>query len=726
MRKLFLLLIFVTLSYASQRVEVFASSMNTEGDMVYAKGGVRVVYQEYFLTSERAIYNKKSGDLELFDNIKVNYKGQYKVIGNYAKMNLANKEHLFQPFYMLDTKSEVWMSGEQGYSKQNDIDITAGMVSGCDPIDPMWKIAFSSSDYNAKSMWLNIYNARFYLYDIPVFYTPYFGYSLDTTRRTGLLMPSLGLSSSEGFYYEQPIYIAEYNSWDLEFRPQMRTLRGAGLYTDLRFVDSAYSEGSLTLGGFKEKSSYFHSDKVSLKNQKHYGFHFKYSNTDIIDQWFGTHLQGQSGLYADVSRMNDVEYINLATNDAYDQVTANQVISRVNAFYNTDDNYLGTYFKYYQNLDREDNSNVLQQLPALHYHHYIDTFLQDHLIYSLDVQSKNLSRQRETNVVQTDINLPVLLQTNLFNEYLNLSYKANIYMQHSAFYNANANSANNGSYYDFKDGYYLRNFHTFQASTQLTKGYDDFIHVIGLAVSYNRSAQSKETGYYNENKDFCSDVTNQNDPICEFYNINRIVDEASFDFTQYFYDNTANEILYHRLSQKVSYASGTDRLGELENELDWKITKHISLYNNAFYNHKHYRFTKVLNSLQLQGYGVSASLSHLFKYDLAKEGTTEDPFTKYLTSSLHYDYNKHYSFSAMYNYDIENHQQKTASIGFMYKKRCWDFGVKYSENNRPVLDANGQSSSVFDKYLFVTIVLKPIMKPDANSALIEYKLPSSK
>ena len=53
-------------------------------------------------------------------------------------------------------------------------------------------------------MWFNMYNARLYIYDIPVFYTPYFGYSLDTTRQTGLLMPSVGISSDEGFYYEQP------------------------------------------------------------------------------------------------------------------------------------------------------------------------------------------------------------------------------------------------------------------------------------------------------------------------------------------------------------------------------------------------------------------------------------------------------------------------------------------------------------------------------------------
>lgn len=712
--------------FASDKVEVYASSIETKDGVVYANEGVRVIYKEYFLTSKRAIYHKDSGDLELFDDIKVNYKGQYKVIGNYAKMNLANKEHLFQPFYMLDNTSEVWMNGEQGYSKQDDIEIATGMVSGCDPIDPMWKIAFSSSDYNAKTKWLNIYNARFYLYDLPVFYTPYFGYSLDTTRRTGLLMPTVGLSASEGLYYQQPIYIAESNWWDLEFRPQVRTLRGKGLYSDFRFVDSKYSKGSINIGGFRENDSYFTLDEVSLKNQQHYGVQFKYTNSNVLNHWFNLDLQGQSGLYADIAHMNDVEYINLATNNTNDQVTANQVISRINGFYNTDDNYLGTYVKYYQNLDTDDNSRVIQQLPTLHYHHYMESFLQDHIISSLDIQSKNLARPQETNAVQTDINLPVIIQTSLFDEYLNVSYKANIYMQHSAFFQKSGNVANNGSYYDFRDGYFLRNFHTLQASTQLTKGYDSFIHVAGLSVSYNRSAQSKEVGYYEDNKDFCSQDINKDNPICEFYNINRIQDEASFDFTQYFYGLAANEIVYHRLSQKVSYESGQDRLGELENELDWKVTNYFSLYNNTFYNHTYQRFTKVFNSARYRNYGVNLSLSYLFKFDIAKDASSQDPYTKYLTSSLNYDYNKHYSFSAVYNYDVELEQRKTASIGFMYKKRCWDFGIRYSENNRPILDEKGNSSSVYDKYIYISVVLKPIMQASANDSLIEYRLPNKK
>ena len=58
----------------------------------------------------------------------------------------------------------------------------------------------------------------------------------------------------------------------------------------------------------------------------------------------------------------------------------------------------------------------------------------------------------------------------------------------------------------------------------------------------------------------------------------------------------------------------------------------------------------------------------------------------------------------------------------MYKKRCWDFGLRYVENNRPILTQSGESST-YDKYIYLTIVLKPFMQPDKDGSNLSYKLP---
>ena len=144
--------------------------------------------------------------------------------------------------------------------------------------------------------------------------------------------------------------------------------------------------------------------------------------------------------------MNDVDYINLATNDTTKNTTSSQVLSRINLFYNTDKNYLGGYFKYYKDLTKSTNENTLQQLPTFQYHRYLDTFFDEHLLYNLDIQSNNIVREVNKKVLQTDFNIPVTLQTSLFDEYLNIGYIAYMYGQHSTF--SGDENVSTGSYHD--------------------------------------------------------------------------------------------------------------------------------------------------------------------------------------------------------------------------------------------------------------------------------------
>ena len=721
LKLLFFLSIFLYSSVlgAEGKVEIYASTMESLDGKVESSGGITLIYNKYILTADRSVYNRNSGEMELYGNIRLNHGGSFKVLGEYAKLNLAKKEKLFKPFYMSEKESEVWMSASEANMMDSDIAISSGAVSGCNPVDPLWKFEFSSSDYNSHTKWTNIYNARFYIEDIPIFYTPYFGYSLDKTRRSGLLMPSIGYSSNEGMYYEQPIYIAPQNWWDLELRPQVRSERGYGVYETFRFVDSKISRGDIKAGYFKEQNSYFIDNK--LQNRTHYGFEINYDNGDFINQWFGTSLSGQSGLYIDINHMNDVDYINLSTNNIQNSTTATQVLSRINMFYNTTEHYVGTYFKYYQDLALADNTQTLQKLPTLQYHYYLKTLFDDHFLYNLDVKSNNITRSVGKTVIQTDINLPVSLQASLFDEYLNVSYKANIFMQHSKFM---GDEVPQTIPTEFNNGYLLRNYHTLSASTQLTRGYDELSHVISFGISYNKSASESKTGFYDDNAVFCADPANSASSRCEFYNISSVQDEAQLELIQYFYDKSAKQILYHRLAQKIFYSDVQDQYGELENELDYQITSYLNYYNNMFYNYNERNFSKIFNKLSIHNKGINLGLSHLYKDTFIEAVSTLPRYTSYLTSTLGYTYNTHYSFNALYNYDIEAHEKKSMEIGFMYRQRCWNFGLRYSENRRPILTTEGDSF-VDDKYIYLSVVLKPIMQVRDGSSLMTFQLPKN-
>lgn len=726
---LFLLFFAASVWADDAKVEVFATTMDTQENIVTANGDVVVIYQDYHLSAKKARYDRNSGDLELFGNIAASQGENIKLLGEYAKLNIANKERTFQPFFMLEKTSDVWLSGDEGYAKDTDVEVTSGVMSGCDPNNPLWKMEFTSSEYNTDTMWLNLYNTRIYLYDIPVFYTPYFGYSLDTTRRTGVLPPMVGYSTKEGLYYEQALFIAEQNWWDLELKPQIRTNRGEGLYSTFRFVDSKTSKGSLTAGYFQEKQSYFSDSQ--LANDKHYGFNFLYQNDDVINQWFGTTLEGQSGIYADIVNMNDVDYINLSTNDTTQNATTRQLLSRVNVFYNRDDDYMGAYLKHYKDLKLDSNEKTIQNLPALHYHTYLDTWLENHLTYSMDIQSNNYYRQVGVGAVQTDMNIPVTLQTSLFDEFLNVAYTSHFYAQHTDF---NGENSLQNSSLEYDSGLFGRNYHQFNASTQLTRAFETFTHVVELGTQYQMDGLETKNGYYEEQMelftpqqrdDYCSYASNATDPEyaarCELYNIASVERRLQLYFAHYLYDILGEQILYHRVSQNISYNSNV--ADEIENELDYQMTDSLNFYNNMVYNYDQSDFSKNFNKISYRASSFDLGLSHMYKDSFLPDTATVSPITSYLTSSINYKYDKHYSYSYRHSYDLERSQKRGFEIGFLYQKRCWDFGLRYVENNRPILNLSGISDSIYDRYIYLTLRLKPIMSPNSTASGFAYRLP---
>ena len=722
MLKLLITIAMLALSLlGNERVEVYATSIDTKDNILSAEGEVVVVYQDYYLSAKKALYDKNSGELELFENIHATQGENVRFLGEYAKLNIAQKERTFEPFYMLEQSADVWLSGTKGRSKESDIDVNSGMMSGCDPNNPLWKMEFTSSDYNTDSMWLNLYNARIYIYDIPVFYTPYFGYSLNTKRRTGILPPMMGLSNKEGFYYEQSLYIAEQNWWDLELKPQLRTNRGSGLYSTFRFVDSEISKGSLSSGFFREKEDYYLEN--SLRNQKHYGFNFLYENSDVIDQWFNTNFKGQSGLYMDIVNMNDVDYINLSANDTTKNSTATQLLSRINLFYNTDNNYFGTYFKHYKDLTLDSNEKTLQNLPSIHYHSYLDTLLNNHLLYSMDIKSNNYYRSVGKSATQTDLNIPLSLQTSLFDEHMNIAYKTNIYAQHTDF-KGKEDSSNAAVFNDkYSSGLFARNYHALSLSSQLTRAYDEFTHVIDFGTQYQVAGMEFENGYYDEQKDYCSKGTNMFDPICEFYNIEDIKENLQIYFSHYLYDILGRQKLYHKLSLNTIYEERGGQENELENELDYQVFNNINYYNNMFYNYEEGGFSKNFNKISYTDDSFNIGLSHMYKNTFLQKSANFLPVTSYMTSSIGYKYDKYYSYVFKHNYDLERKDKKGFEVGFLYQKKCWDFGLTYLENNRPILSKGGLSDSIYDRYVYITIRLKPIMKSEGSLSGFVYRLP---
>lgn len=693
---------------AQERVELIGVSADTNGSVVHAYGNPVILYQDKIVTANHIAYDRNTSIVEAEGNVSAFQDGRYHSISEYSKMNMQTDTRHSHPFYMLDHQDGSWMSSDQADACGSQIDLASGMISGCNSTDPLWKIRFSSADYNTDKMWMNIYNPRLYVEDVPLFYLPYFGYPTDTTRRSGLLIPTFGLSSSEGFYYQQPIYIAPHNWWDAELRPQIRTSRGSGMYGDFRFVDTASSKGMIRAGYFKEQSAY--ALENDLAHQKHYGYDVDYRNSAFLQEWFDMKIDGESGLYVKGSWMNDVDYLNLQLSDETQTVTSNQILSRINAYYSDEDDYLGAYFKHYQYLDQVDNARTIQILPALHYHHYLENFLDDHLLFNVDTMLTNYYRESGKRALEGTINAPFILQKGLFDNLINASYTANASGRLIGFYGNPQATESNGQY---ESGKYAQLDHTFKLDSSLVKPYGGMTHVIAPEIAYTLAGNRYYDGYYDRYHGEC--IVGSTDPWCEFYTLQDPSDSLSLGLKNYLYED-GKQIVVDRLSQTFRYDDNGNNPSELSNELEWQITNSLFFYNVTAYNHDRSLITKELNTI---GYndkenGITATLNHHYTDEL-RNG--EVVYSSYWSANASYQYNRYYRFFGNFAYDYHADIFKQKEIGYMYTQRCLDFGLRLVQYTRPVYTNANASDSINDTYIFITIILKPVGGSEFNYKL---------
>ena len=332
----------------NEKFQLVAKDISSKQNVITATGDVIIFSPTYYLSANKIIFNKENETFELFGNVLIIKDNQIRTQSDYAFIDLKNDAFNQNPMFLIENTNNVWLNSKQSTKDKNQIDLDSSIISSCDCLDPVWSIRSSSANYDTEDKWINAYNSRLYVKDVPVFYTPYLGFPTDRTRRTGLLLPTLGYSGDEGIYYSQPIYFAPAQNYDLELVPQIRTLRGQGIYSYFRYADSPDSVLNIKSGVFKENEDY--KDENLLDNSEHFGLNVDYNRRNIFADG-----QNDDGLFTSLKYLNDVEFITLENDDTTIS-TDKKVESKVNYFYNMPDYYAGTYARYYIDTSKDPNT----------------------------------------------------------------------------------------------------------------------------------------------------------------------------------------------------------------------------------------------------------------------------------------------------------------------------------------------------------------------------------
>ncbi len=652
----------------SSKYQIFAKSVEAEGDYIYALGDVVVYNENYVLSADRVVYNKKTKEIELFGNVHILGLDHKVINSKYIKLNLENKSLVSSPFFFFDPETKVWIESFEATGSKKRYLTNHAIVSSCDVKDPDWKIVFKEGYLDKDTKMVTVKHATLYAGSIPIFYLPYFKFPTDKSRHSGLLRPSGGYEKEEGIYFREPLYIVLSKSSDLEIDPQIRTLRGKGIYVTYRFVDSLYSKGLIRAGTFKEKYDYY--QKYNLKNKVHNGFEIDYESRKLFSSKFGENAR--DALLVDITYLNDIDYLNLQESNKK-KIFNKLVTSKINYFIEKGDDYFGVYAKYFIDTDKVSNKDTLQILPSLQYHKSIQPIFMKNLLYSIDLKGKNWYREEGVKVRQYEAAAPLSLYFSLYDDYLNFSISENLYFTYVDYVNGN----------NFKNGSYFSNYHKFSLSSDLLKKSKSFIHNINLNLDFIVPSAENKKGDFQD-----------------FIALNKEKKSLNFKFSQYFYNLKGENFFLHRITQSYYFDDSLYKYGDLENEIKYRFLN-SEIYNQIFYSYERDKIRKSQTTFLWDGKDYYFKIMH--NYENFKNKETSN----YLIAKFNTKFSGKYNFFADIDYDMDNNFAKGWKIGWIFKKKCWNYKITYRESVTPSLTSEG-TKSITKRGVFLTLNLVPL------------------
>lgn len=678
------LLLLSSLSFSeelqTEKFQLISQNIDTEGNIVTASGSVVVFSPTYYLSASKIIYDKEKETFELFDNVLILKDNTIQTQSDYALINLKNDAYSQSPVMLFDKGSNLWVNSKKSIKDQTNIELDSSIISSCDCVDPAWSIRVSSASYDTENKWMHTYNPRLYFRDVPVFYSPYLGFPTDTTRRTGLLPPTIGYSNTEGLSYSQSIFIAPRADYDLEIIPQIRDKRGFGVYSYFRYADSAYSLLNINAGFFREQKSY--QEENDLDNQKHYGWSIDYERTKLFSS--GNH---QDGLYASINWLNDIEYETLEDDDTSSD---EKVESKINYFYNTPKYYGGIYGRYYidTDLDDGDDDNTLQKLPELQFHSYNnELFGLNKVLYSLDTKYINYVSEDGINANYYEASLPISYRRYFLDDYLYVN------VENTTSFGKYQYTNNNSSNYE--DGTLIQNEVSISVGTDLIKPYDKYLHTINIQAEYSHPKSIKEDGDL-------YDITNNDDELSSF--TNSTSDKSiNISMNQFLYNNdNLKQLVNHKLSQSILYNSLDEpKLQNTENYVKLNY-KNVTLSNRLVYNVQDKQFIE--NSADAS-YKIKDLTLEAGYYKSKETPNSDKENLESYRVSANYNISKDYKIGYYENYNILEKVKSKQGINLNINDKCWNLDLKYEKER---VASSSDTTDLDQKIVYLNLTLKPL------------------
>ncbi len=273
-------------------------SITLEGNVIIDRDLLRIA-------TDHASYNKQQDELRLIGNVHIDSINMaLSAADGIVNINTDSQQHNTQgefnkvKFVIADSKMKgkaetIHLSGQV---KNNQISTLyhAGITS-CNLMDPDWLISADEIRLDHVDEYGSADDVVIRFKGVPFLYTPYIEFPTSNKRRSGLLFPELGTSSSRGVEIAVPWYWNIAPNHDAVITPRNMAKRGLELGAEYRFLTQS-SNGELI-------AAYLPDDDITQENryQLRYQQHTRFLPNLLLD--------------IDLQEISDADYFNDFSNN---------------------------------------------------------------------------------------------------------------------------------------------------------------------------------------------------------------------------------------------------------------------------------------------------------------------------------------------------------------------------------------------------------------------------
>ena len=211
-------------------------------DVVRLRGNVEILQAEQRLEAGHTLYNRQSGQVDAAGNLYLEYPGG-RLAADEGHYNLQTKTGAMDRVrYRMSKNANLRGTAETAELLPGQItryrDVT---YTTCPPGRSDWSLRASELELDHNEGLGTARHARVRLADIPVFYTPYLRFPIDDRRRSGVLVPTVGTSNTNGIDITIPYYWNIAPNMDATLFPRYMSNRGLMVGAQVRHLSTIQS-----------------------------------------------------------------------------------------------------------------------------------------------------------------------------------------------------------------------------------------------------------------------------------------------------------------------------------------------------------------------------------------------------------------------------------------------------------------------------------------------------